>query len=201
MSLFALGAGAAVQRNAASAKAAEQTRRLNLLQTGNIAPGEVPSTAADAAATTDDKNNPLAVIAMFVPAETIAIFVTVAGTLLTYFAGTNERTAAVTWYVLCLVLSPVFTWIGFATQWRKDHSGDYPGPAAKPPWFRIIASGVAFAAWGLAVAPKVGSEIICGLETCTPDSAALAGVLVIIVGAILVVLDGLIDYTPPAPPS
>ena len=198
MSLFALGAGSAVRQNAANTEAAAHVRHLNLIAAGGGG-AETPSTPADTSAASD-KDNPLAVIAVFVPAETIAIFVTVATALLTYFAGPNERTAAVVWYVFCLLLSPLFTWIGFATQWRKDHGGNYPGGTAKTPWFRIFASAVAFAAWGLAVAPKLASEVMCGLETCSPDAAALAGILVIIVGAILFVVDGLIDYSPPAKP-
>ena len=199
MSLFALGAGSAVRQNAANAQAAAHVRHLNLIAAGGGGGAETPSTVADTAAASD-KDNPLAVIAVFVPAETIAIFVTVATALPTYFLGPNEHTAAVVWYVFCLLLSPIFTWIGFATQWRKDHGGKYPGGTATTPWFRIFASAVAFAAWGLAVAPKLASEVVCRKETCSPDVAALAGILVIIVGAILFVVDGLIDYTPPANP-
>jgi hypothetical protein len=138
----------------------------------------------------DEKDNPLAALALFVPAETVAIFVTVATALLNAFVG-KEHDAALAWYLFCLVLTPIFTWTGFATQWRKDHGGAYPA-LADAPWFRIVASAVAFAAWGLAVAPKVGSEIMCGAVTCGAD--AVTGAVVIIVGVILTALDGLIQY-------
>ncbi len=146
---------------------------------------------------------------MFIPAETIAIFVTVAAALLVAFPDA-PITASRTWYGFCIILTPLFTWIGFATQWRKDHSGEYPTTAVAP-WFRIFASMIAFGAWGLAVAPKVGSAILCphtfdnavnaaavGTAATVPacNAESLSGIIVIVIGVILAALDGLIDYSP-----
>lgn len=172
MSLFGLGLDAASRRKGTEGQAGER------------------------ATEGDDKRNPLAVLGMFVPAETIAIYVTVANTLLTAF-GANSRAAAVGWYAFCLSLTPVFTWIGFATQWRRDHEGTYPS-FSDAPWFRIGSSAVAFAAWGLAVSPKVGAYIVCGQDVCA-SAESLAGIAAIIVGVILTVLDGLVNYTPKNP--
>jgi hypothetical protein len=144
--------------------------------------------------------NPLQALAMFVPAETVAIFVTIATALLAAFSGTDQNAAAWTWYAFCIVLTPIFAWIGFATTWRKNNGGAYP-KLSDAPWFRIFASMVAFAAWGLAVAPKVGSAVLCPRNDTSAtapacNAEALSGILVIVVGVILTALDGLIDYTP-----
>ncbi|HEY0384256.1 MAG TPA: hypothetical protein VGC72_18860 [Candidatus Elarobacter sp.] len=213
MSLFNLGATAAIRKTAPPAA----PERLGVIE------APVDGSPAGAGETKQPEQSPLSALVMFVPAETIAIFVTVATALLVAFPD-SPITASRVWYVFCIVLTPLFTWIGFATQWRKDHGGDYPTTAVAP-WFRIIASMIAFAAWGLAVAPKVGSAILCPHSFDTAAAAAagattaagaavaaattaaipacnaesLSGIIVIIVGVILAALDGLIDYSPKKP--
>jgi hypothetical protein len=186
MSLFSLGADAANRKSPAPP----------------APPPHDPAAVRDAGAPGDGKpsTNPLAALAMFVPAETVAIFVTVATALLAAFSGSDQIAAAWVWYAFCILLTPVFAWIGFATTWRKNNNGSYP-KAGDAPWFRIVASMVAFAAWGLAVAPKVGSAILCphndnSATAPACNAEALSGILVIVVGVILTALDGLIDYTP-----
>ncbi len=209
MSLFNLGATAAIRKAAVPPPVR------------GPGAGYVAGNAHDTTTAGDTKppeQSPLEALVMFVPAETVAIFVTVATALLVAFPD-NPITASRAWYAFCLLLTPVFTWIGFATQWRKDHDGKYPTTAVAP-WFRIGASMVAFAAWGLAVAPKVGSALLCphsfdaaatatAATTTTVAAAAaaavtpscnaesLSGIIVIVVGVILAALDGLIDYSPP----
>ncbi|MBV8299543.1 MAG: hypothetical protein JO083_08395 [Candidatus Eremiobacteraeota bacterium] len=183
MSLLTLGA------DAAKRKSALRTARH---PGGPTSPPQPPA----------PEQTPLDALVLFLPAETVAIFVTVATALFAAFPD-HQHTAALSWYVFCLVLTPIFTWIGFATQWRKDHAGAYP-PATTTPWFRLVASTVAFLPWGLAVAPAVGSELLChvapvsgsGSATATCNAEAISGVAVLIVGAILTALDGLIDYSP-----
>ncbi len=202
MSLFNLGATAAIQKTAPPPPP-------------NGAGGTKPP-STDEGAAQQPAQGPLAALVLFVPAETIAIFVTVATALLVAFPDA-PITASRTWYAFCILLTPVFAWIGFATQWRKDHGGAYPTGAAFP-WFRIFASMIAFAAWGLAVAPKVGAAILCphsfdkpaggafditvaaaaGAVAAVPacNAESLSGIIVIVVGVILAALDGLVDYSP-----
>lgn len=203
MSLFSLGADAA-RRKTVRAGGPTPPVRAELAGLKIVDDGGQESGTAPAAASSD---NPLQALVLFIPAETVAIFVTVATGLFGAFPG-HEVDAARAWYGFCLVLTPVFAWIGFATQWRKDHGGAYPS-AADAPWFRIVASIFAFAVWGLAVSTAVGTAILCpsvtvadagaghaAAPTATCNAEAISGVVVIVVGAILTVLDGLIDYTP-----
>ena len=145
----------------------------------------------------DQEKDALSTLALFIPAEKIAIYVTVGSVLLKTFANASDQ-AAWWWYGINVVLSVIFTWIAFAITWRKNNQGAYPAWQAVPR-FRLLAAAVAFASWGLAISPAMSNAMFCHPTStaCTDNANALAGALVIIVAVVLAMLDRLVNYDDP----
>ncbi|HEY6235779.1 MAG TPA: hypothetical protein VIW69_11815 [Candidatus Elarobacter sp.] len=181
MSLSSLGADAATRKKAA------------LIIDGRQANPH----AAAAKDALDQEKDALSTLALFIPAETIAIYVTVGAVLVKTFASASDQ-AAWWWYGINVALSVVFTWVAFAITWRKNNRGAYPAWQAVPR-FRLVAAAVAFASWGLAISPAMSNAMFCHPTStaCTDYANALAGALVIVVAVVLAMLDRLVNYDDP----
>ncbi len=140
----------------------------------------------------------LSAIEKFVPTEIVGIYVAVAAILIP-LAGKSESHAALiaasAWLGTCLVLTPVYYCISYATRWKR-HTGTLPRPADVPRW-PVLAASVAFVVWGLAVSQYVSTPLLCG--TLDPTAAPCTNrlqfvtVLVLVVAPLLGALDALVN--------
>lgn len=140
----------------------------------------------------------LSAIEKFVPTEIVGIYVAVAAILIP-LAGKSDShpalIAAAGWLGTCLVLTPVYYCIAYATRWKR-HTGTLPRPADVPRW-PVLAASVAFVVWGLAVSQYVSTPLLCGGmvptgEPCT-NRLQFVTVLVLVVAPLLGALDALVN--------
>jgi hypothetical protein len=138
----------------------------------------------------------LSAIEKFVPTEIVGIYVAVAAILIP-LAGKSETPAAFTvaaaWLATCLVLTPVYYCIAYATRWKR-HTGKLPRPADVPRW-PVLAASVAFVVWGLAVSQYVSTPLLCGHldPAACANRLQLVTVLVLVVAPLLGAIDALVN--------
>ncbi len=137
----------------------------------------------------------LTAIEKFVPTEIVGIYVAVAAILIPIVGKSAPIPAAAGWLAACLVLTPVYYWINYATQWKR-RTGSLPRPMDVPLW-PMLAASVAFVVWGLAVSQLVSTPLLC--RALEPSSAECTGrlqvstVLVLVIGPLLGAIDNLVN--------
>lgn len=124
-----------------------------------------------------DVQNALSALVEYVPAETVTLYLASLATLPVLSAGIPSLTA---WriYLLFAVLTPTLFALIYAGKRRAVGQPRSPG-LKEWPWWPMVASTIAFLAWGLAVP---------GGPVLTPDpksSQAIGGLLAIFVSVLL----------------
>jgi hypothetical protein len=156
-----------------------------------------PGTAASDSGESDDGGitGALSAIEKFVPTEIVGIYVAVAAILIPLVGEHGAFPAAAGWLAACLVLTPVYYWIAYATRWKR-RTGKLPRPAEVPRW-PMLAASVAFVVWGLAVSQLVSAPLLCpGHPAAAPECVnrlQLVTVLVLVVGPLLGAIDALVN--------
>lgn len=147
---------------------------------GGYADGGLPASfSREAAAQSNDISNTLEMLIRYIPTEAITLYVAALAAV-PVLKETVPAYHARNIYNAFLIITPLLVLVVYAS--KRATEGMRPLPALKQwPWWEMVASLIAFAAWGLAVPGNPYAQSAPG--------AAAAGLAVIVVSTVLTYLE------------